>query len=71
MSCLTCPCGFRADGTFREANLAYRAHGCEHHVAELVEQPDTAHASWSGLLGFVAFLAFLSFICTHGWGLFR
>lgn len=72
MSYVTCPCGFRADGLFREANAAYRAHGCQYHEAEDVDQDEPpAHTSWAAIVGWIALLVFLSFVCTHGWGRFR
>lgn len=70
MSFVTCPCGFRADGFAAEAMAAYRAHQCQHHDAEPVEEADSGgRENWPSTVGFIALLVFIAAMCLicRGW----
>lgn len=62
-SYITCPCGFRAEGTPKDALAGYRAHQCSLH------EPAATAPTWPGVVAWIALLLFLSFACTKGWGL--
>lgn len=62
MSYVTCPCGFRADGVFREANDAYRAHECEYHDADVAVEP-ARRSDWPGALVLVVCLVAVVVVC--------
>lgn len=62
-SYVACPCGFRAEGTPKEALAGYRTHECALHKAE------HTGSEWVSLIGWITLLMFVSFICTNGWGL--
>jgi hypothetical protein len=67
MSLIVCPCGFRSDGTPKQAMQAYRTHECELHPVP--EQ--SRDMAWPSVVAFLALCALVSFLCTHGWGLIR
>lgn len=70
MSYITCPCGFRADTAddqfddMTDCLASFRAHGCQHHAAEVRKE----RSDWAGTVAFIALLVAVVAICAIlGW----